>query len=216
MDDYTYTRIQAERERKNLAHQGRSKKNGSKSRKCSLPSDHLTPKQIKAMNGEVSTFALNKPCTVEVLKITDPEIVEEYLQHLADRFNVTTVCVSRMLGMGEAGLYKLIRELGIRKPTRKSKFMTNEESEMWNAWLAQFGWESGYHRPELYPVDTQNIEPEETKVEDNSTEPSDSLTLDMLSSFTAEIHNPQQLNRLTALLATMLDKHGKLTLNVTT
>lgn len=216
MDDYTYTRIQAERERKNLAHQGRSKKNGSKSRRCSLPCDNLTPKQLRAMNSEVTTFALNKPCTCEVLKITDPEIVEEYLQHLADRFNVTTVCVSRMLGMGEAGLYKLIRELGIRKPTRKSKFMSDEESQSWNNWLAAFGWESGYHRPELYPVDTQNIEPEETKVEDNSTEPSDSLTLDMLSSFTAEIHNPQQLNRLTALLATMLDKHGKLILNVTT
>jgi hypothetical protein len=218
MDDYTYTRIQSERERKNLAHQGRSKKNGSKSRKCSLPSDHLTPKQLKALNGEVFTFAMNRPCKFEDLQQIDKTLIEEYLYTITDRFNATVVCISRMLGIPEATFYRWATENHINRPTRRSKFMTPEESQSWNDWLAQFGWSSGYHKPELYPVefltaDTEEItaEPKETSTEKATTE------IDfgnLLTSFTAKINNPEQLDELCRVMRDMLSRGSSISIKV--
>lgn len=41
----------------------RYKKNGRKSKKCSLPSDYLSKKEIEKMNGECKVYNINKPMT---------------------------------------------------------------------------------------------------------------------------------------------------------
>lgn len=57
MDDFTYDCWQ----KKQLAQQARHRKRGSKSRKCSLPSDNLTKKQWKERNGKTLSINLNQP-----------------------------------------------------------------------------------------------------------------------------------------------------------
>ena len=49
------------RERKRLVSSARHKKNGSKSKRCSLPSDHLTERQWKARCGEIMEYKLSSP-----------------------------------------------------------------------------------------------------------------------------------------------------------
>lgn len=56
MDDFTYDCWQ----KKQLAQQARHRKRGSKSRKCSLPSDSLTKKQWKERNGKTLSINLNR------------------------------------------------------------------------------------------------------------------------------------------------------------
>lgn len=51
------------REKKSIASGARHRVNGSKSKRCTLPSDYLTPAQRKKLNGEVYTVNLNKPIT---------------------------------------------------------------------------------------------------------------------------------------------------------
>ena len=41
------------------------RKRGSRSKKCSLPSDNLTPKQLRDLNGEVTVYNLGQPMTQE-------------------------------------------------------------------------------------------------------------------------------------------------------
>lgn len=214
MDDYTYARIQDEKERRNLAHQARKMKNGSKSRKCSLPCDHLTPKQLRALNGEVFTFAMNRPCRFEDLMQVDKSLIEEYLYTITDRFNPTVVCVSRMLGIPETSFYKWVAENNISRPTRRSKFMSPEESQAWNDWLAAFGWNSGYHKLEQYPVNAEasSSEEEEVTITAEDSEPKVGFGK-LLTSFTATVETAEQLDELVQLLGNMLSS-GSLSITV--
>lgn len=56
------------KERKQLVYGSRHRVNGSKSKKCSLPSDSLTPSQRKKLDGVVVTVAMNKSMTYEDFK----------------------------------------------------------------------------------------------------------------------------------------------------
>lgn len=61
MTDAAYTFKQTEIERKRSGRGAYAKKGGSRSRKCSLPSDKLTAKQRKELNGKMMTYNLSKP-----------------------------------------------------------------------------------------------------------------------------------------------------------
>lgn len=78
MDDFTYDCWQ----KKQLAQQARHRKRGSKSRKCSLPSDNLTKKQWKERNGKTLSINLNQPTSWEIFKEVSKPTQEEYLNHL--------------------------------------------------------------------------------------------------------------------------------------
>lgn len=78
MDDFTYDCWQ----KKQLAQQARHRKRGSKSRKCSLPSDSLTKKQWKERNGKTLSINLNRPTSWEIFKEVSKPTQEEYLNHL--------------------------------------------------------------------------------------------------------------------------------------
>ena len=60
MTDEEYIFRQIERERKRDGRGVFNRVCGSKSKKCSLPSDHMTRKEIIAMSGEVQTYTLNE------------------------------------------------------------------------------------------------------------------------------------------------------------
>ena len=60
MTDEEYIFRQTERERKRDGRGAFNRVCGSKSKKCSLPSDHMTRKEIIAMSGEVQTYTLNE------------------------------------------------------------------------------------------------------------------------------------------------------------
>ena len=56
MTDEEYLFRQTERETKRTARGAAAKKCGSKSKKCSLPSDYLSAKQRKGLNGKVMEY----------------------------------------------------------------------------------------------------------------------------------------------------------------
>ena len=73
MDDFTYDCWQ----KKQLAQQARHRKRGSKSRKCSLPSDSLTKKQWKERNGKTLSINLNQPTSWEIFKEVSKQTQED-------------------------------------------------------------------------------------------------------------------------------------------
>lgn len=56
----------------------RRKKNGSKSKACSLPSDGLTRRQWEKLNGPMNIFAINVPTDYETLSKQSEDIQREY------------------------------------------------------------------------------------------------------------------------------------------
>lgn len=66
-------------ERKQMTYGSKHKKNGSKSKKCTLPSDYLTKKEKEKMNGEVKKYIIGKPIDADTFKSYPAEIKQEYI-----------------------------------------------------------------------------------------------------------------------------------------
>ena len=71
------------------------KKNGSKSKKCALPSDKLTRKEKLALNGEVVSWDLKKFYSWEEFKGMPNDIQVEYVNSLMNRYDVGLSVISK-------------------------------------------------------------------------------------------------------------------------
>lgn len=80
MSDFEYDCWQ----RKRIAQQAKYRKCGSKSKKCSMSTDHMTQKQWKERNGKVVTVNLNQPITWDDFKALTASMQEEYLKHMME------------------------------------------------------------------------------------------------------------------------------------
>ena len=86
------------RERKRLVSSARHKKNGSKSKRCSLPSDHLTERQWKARCGEIMEYKLSSPVPWAEFKRYPRDIQEMYIQNMVEKYHVTASDLGRLFG----------------------------------------------------------------------------------------------------------------------
>lgn len=98
------------KEKKRIARGAAAKKNGSKSKKCTLPSDYLTAKEKKALNGEVKTYCLSKPMSWSEFKAMPLNIQEEYILKLYERFEVSMVDLGYLFGRSGKTIYAYFAE----------------------------------------------------------------------------------------------------------
>lgn len=139
MNDYEYTFQEDVKEKKALAASSRHKKNGSKSKKVTLPSDGMTRKQWESRNGEVTTVQMNQPMTYEEFKSIPEDLQERYLACLVDGYRVTSKLIAEMMGVDHRTLHSYIRNHGFTKiHFRKGAVkLTEEERRDWNEFLSR-------------------------------------------------------------------------------
>lgn len=94
MNDFDYDNLQ----KKRIARNARAQKKGSKSRKCTLPSDYLTPAQKRKLNGEIMTYTTKKPITWKEFKFYPVEIQAEYFKHFAEEHKCNRAMMAEMFG----------------------------------------------------------------------------------------------------------------------
>ena len=111
MTDETYTLIQTQKERGSMRSGARHKVNGGKSRRCTLPSDHLTPAQRRKLNSPVETVNLNAPMTYDELIKLSPSLQFLYLDHTINEFKARRKDLLEMLGCSQATAGRLFRSL---------------------------------------------------------------------------------------------------------
>lgn len=102
MTDEEYLFRQTEREAKRTARGAYAKKGGSKSKKCTLPSDHLTAKEKKGMNGKVMEYK-TKGCSWKEFKYY-PSDVRNHIFNVYASHGATLTDVARYLGVDASGL----------------------------------------------------------------------------------------------------------------
>lgn len=130
MNDFEYDSMQ----KKRIARSARAQKKGSKSRKCTLPSDYLTESQKRKLNGEVMTYQINKPISWAEFKKYPIDIQKKYLESFAKEHHCTLYMMEEMFGCGHNALRSHIQrrvELQDILP-RKG---TPEEIKSFRAWL---------------------------------------------------------------------------------
>lgn len=164
MTDFDYENKQ----KKDIARGARYKKNGSKSRRCTFPSDHLTPAQKAALNGPVTTILLNQPMSWETFRspaMTDTLRVE-YIKNLQGTYRASNQMLSKMFGISASSVGIELRRLNLR-PLKGTQGSTPEKTRILHAWDAFCnGVVGGGNDPNLVkPEANEQIEPTDDKVD---------------------------------------------------
>ena len=98
MTDEKYVFVADLREKKSAAYGGRHKKGGSKSKKCTMPSDYLTPAQKRKMNGEVVMYKIGQPISWQEFKSYPQDIQQEWIDRFYEMFGCCSAGLSLLWG----------------------------------------------------------------------------------------------------------------------
>lgn len=121
LSDEEYVFRQDIREKKAAGRGAFHKKNGSKSKKCTLPSDYLTRKEKMAMSGECKTYDMRKFYTYEEFKTFPDDIQLKYINGLINRYNVTVSMIAEdLFHVTSAGLYKHLKKKDLMQYINKA------------------------------------------------------------------------------------------------
>lgn len=131
MSDFEYDCWQ----RKRLAQQAKYRKCGSKSKKCSMSTDHMTQKQWKERNGKVVTVNLNQPITWNDFKALTTSMQEEYLRHMMENYGANATSFAAMFGVQPLTIRRHIQmnKLNIKFPVGHS--MSAAQKDAWDELL---------------------------------------------------------------------------------
>lgn len=125
MTDERFVFTQDVRERSKMKTGAFHKKNGSKSKKCTLPSDYLTAKQKKKLNGECETLKLNEPFRDwKQFKKYAVSMKMAYLDNLVHNYGAKQKDVADMFGVTVNTVYIHCKEIGFSFP--KGGYRTGE------------------------------------------------------------------------------------------
>lgn len=114
MTDERYIFNQDVAERSKMKTGAFHKKNGSKSKKCTLPSDHLTAGQKKKLNGECKSINLSKPITnFREFRSYPYSMQQEYIQNLITNYGARKIDICEMLGTRHSNFDRYIKMHGI-------------------------------------------------------------------------------------------------------
>lgn len=119
-------------EKKRIAQGARARKCGSKSRKCTLPSDYLTAAQKKGLNGKVSTYNLSGPMTYSKFRVMPDDLQKEYLLKLRNDMGATLPAIGEMMQCSPETVRQALMRHGISTNIKRMSF---ESKLRWNAWL---------------------------------------------------------------------------------
>ena len=129
MTDFDYENMQKKRTAQGAFH----KKGGSKSRKCTMPSDYLTPAQKKKLNGPTHELNLNQPLTwAEYKCIPTDSLKKTYLVNLKNTYNPNTSMLARMFGVTPNPVAAELRKHGLPTGLRGAKPNKSRQA-VWDA-----------------------------------------------------------------------------------
>ena len=109
MNDFDYDVLQ----KKRTAAGARHMKRGSRSKRCSLPSDNLTPAQLKRRNGPVSTYKLDEPMRWDDFKAMPVDLQKQYLTNLVETYGATNEMLGDMFYVHPTHVGTVKKALGV-------------------------------------------------------------------------------------------------------
>lgn len=150
MTDFEYDCLQ----KKRLARQALHKKNGSKSRRCPMSTDHMTEKQWKERNGKVVSVNFDKPTSWDNFRELSKGPQEQYLQKLSETYGANATNLAEMFGVSVSTIRRHIQSVGLDIKFHVGHSMNGEQRAAWEAFL-------GGKAPQPIPQTVRAPEPEE-------------------------------------------------------
>ena len=109
MHDFDYDAMQKKRIARGASHM----KRGSKSKKCTLPSDYLTDAQKRRLNGPVSTYKLDEPMNWESFKAMPEDLQKKYILNLQETYQANNDMLGKMFGVTGVSVCRMRHALGV-------------------------------------------------------------------------------------------------------
>ena len=131
MNDFDYDVMQ----KKRIARGASRMKRGSKSKKCTLPSDYLTAAQKRRLNGPVNTYKLDEPMSLESFKAMPEDLQKQYILGLQENYGANDEMIGKMFKKSDTIALRLRNSLNI-KPLGKCKLNRNEKAIRDTKWDA--------------------------------------------------------------------------------
>lgn len=122
------------REKSSIARSARNRRtHNGKGGRVKFPSDYMTKKELKAMNGEVRSYRLNEPMSWKEFKAMPDDIKVTYIKLLRERYNVPDTHIAKMVGVTGVTFLKEVARLGICCGHRSGAVKWDKEG--WLAWV---------------------------------------------------------------------------------
>lgn len=141
MPDEQYVMISDSIEKKKIAHSSHNRKTHcGKGGRVKFPSDYLSKKELKAMNGDVKSYNLNKPMIWEEFRSMPQDLQIMYIKKLRNEFGVPDSVLGKAMGVCRSSFSKAMRDLNLslgKNAGAKSRQWIGSEksskfSEYWN------------------------------------------------------------------------------------
>lgn len=119
--------------RNSVTRSARQRTGGKK--KYLLPSDRLSPSELKKMNGEIAVYEMKKPISWQKFKGYPKDVQKEYLQWFADEFGATVGMMGKMFGISNTYLSTSFKKMGLADILHRG---TKQEGLLkFNSWLKE-------------------------------------------------------------------------------
>lgn len=126
MNDFQHEVMERRRMARNAAH----KKNGSKSKKCTLPHDGLSKKELMKLNGEVKTYNIHKRLSWEKFKELPDDLGKKHIEYLTETFGANLYNIAESLGVSHVTVSRYVRSHGLQR-----KKLPRASTPEWEAFL---------------------------------------------------------------------------------
>lgn len=163
MPDEQYVMISDSIEKKKIAHSSHNRKTHcGKGGRVKFPSDYLSKKELKAMNGDVKSYNLNKPMTWEEFRNMPQDLQIMYIKKLRNEFGVPDIVLGKAMGVCKSSFSKAMKDLklslGKSAGATSKQWFGSEKSLKFSEYWNKFNKEKA--------VEEDNIEDEAKVVEE--------------------------------------------------
>lgn len=135
MTDERHSFIEDVKERKRTAVGAHNRRTHTgKGGAVKFPSDYMTKKEIKKMNGECKSYRLNEPMLYSEFKKMPKDIQKQYILSLISKFDMSGKALSKMFECSESTIVRMMSNFGISRCQRRSdiEFMNKDAAfELW-------------------------------------------------------------------------------------
>lgn len=124
-------------QKKRTARSASNRKCGSKSKKCSLPSDRLTNKQWKERCGPVMSYSLGTPMKWDEFKSLPIDLQKEYITNLRNKYSLTASALGYMFGVQATTVRKYADSKNFGLVFPRGKGMNKAQNDAWLSFLGE-------------------------------------------------------------------------------
>lgn len=147
------------KQKKQVARSAKYKVSGKCSKKCSLPTDYMTQKELNKMNGPTISYNRNKPMLLDEFLKLPPVSGQNYIQGLVDTYACNYTTLADMFHCARSTCRRILSADPYSIKFKPGSAMTKEKRELWNKFL-------GVTEP-----GEAKTEPEQEQVEEEKPEP---------------------------------------------